>query len=117
MRSAWVAASRWASNRRTSRNVRQHQAARLLPLPVPPHKTPPRQPLHASPALQPLPPLDAAAELLGVSTSTVRRRITDGQLRAFRTGKRLIRIRLQDLDDLLREIPSAGRGPRSVRGR
>ena len=26
--------------------------------------------------------LDAAAELLGVSTSTVRRRITDGQLRA-----------------------------------
>ena len=61
--------------------------------------------------------LDAAAELLGVSTSTVRRRITDGQLRAFRTGKRLIRIRLQDLDDLLREIPSAGRRPRSVRAR
>lgn len=58
--------------------------------------------------------LDAAAELLGVSTSTVRRRITDGQRRAFRTGKRLIRIRIQDLDDLLREIPCAGRRPRSV---
>lgn len=59
--------------------------------------------------------LDAAAELLGVSTATVRRRITDGSLRAYRTGKRLIRIRAHDLDDLLREIPSAGRRPRRPR--
>lgn len=57
--------------------------------------------------------LDAAAELLGVSTATVRRRISDGQLRASRIGKRLIRIRAQDLDHLLREIPIAGRRPRS----
>lgn len=61
--------------------------------------------------------LDAAAEVLGVSTATVRRRITDGSLRAYRTGKRLIRIRVQDLDDLLREIPPAGRRPRRVRAR
>lgn len=57
--------------------------------------------------------LDAAAELLGVSTVTVRRRISDGQLRASRIGKRLIRIRAQDLDQLLREIPTARRRPRS----
>lgn len=61
--------------------------------------------------------LDAAAEVLGVSTATVRRRITDGSLRAYRTGKRLIRIRVEDLDELLCEIPSAGRHPRRVRAR
>ncbi len=69
------------------------------------------------PAQRDLLTLDAAAEVLGVCTATVRRRITDGSLRAYRTGKRLIRIRAQDLDELLREIPSAGRRPRRVKAR
>jgi excisionase family DNA binding protein len=38
-----------------------------------------------------------AAESLGVSTDTVRRRIADGTIPATRLGPRLIRIRLSDL--------------------
>ncbi len=60
--------------------------------------------------------LEDVAELLGVSTATVRRRISDGQLRAFRTGKRLIRIRAMDLEQMFREIPSARTGVRQRRG-
>lgn len=41
-----------------------------------------------------------AAEYLGVSKDTVRRRIADGTLRAERIGPRLIRIRQADLDAL-----------------
>ena len=52
--------------------------------------------------------IDAAAERLGVSTTTIRRCISGGQLRAFRTGKRLIRIRIEDLEELFCEIPTAG---------
>lgn len=51
--------------------------------------------------------MDDAAELLGCSPKTVRRRIADGTLPATRFGKRLIRIHLDDLDKLLRPIPHA----------
>lgn len=53
-----------------------------------------------------------AADRLGVSTVTVRRRITDGRLRAFRLGKRLIRIRVEDLESMLDEIPNVRTGNR-----
>ncbi|MEN0072308.1 MAG: helix-turn-helix domain-containing protein [Propionicimonas sp.] len=52
--------------------------------------------------------IDGAAERLGVSPTTIRRCISGGQLRAFRTGKRLIRIRIEDLEGLFCEIPTAG---------
>ena len=52
--------------------------------------------------------IDGAAERLGVSTTTIRRCIPGGQLRAFRTGKRLIRIRIGDLEELFCEIPITG---------
>jgi len=43
----------------------------------------------------------AAAELLGVSTKFIRRRIADGSLKAYRLrGSRLIRIDVADLDAL-----------------
>ncbi|MBD8218109.1 excisionase family DNA-binding protein [Microbacterium sp. CFBP 13617] len=45
-----------------------------------------------------------AAELLGVSVDTIRRRIADGTLPAERIGPRLIRIRIADLDALGRPI-------------
>ncbi|MGB3373909.1 MAG: helix-turn-helix domain-containing protein [Microbacterium sp.] len=52
--------------------------------------------------------LAVAAESLGVSAKTIRRRISDGTVRGFRVG-RLIRV---DLDELRRvlvvEIPTAG---------
>ncbi len=50
--------------------------------------------------------LSAAADILGISVHTLRRRIAAGELPAFRTGKRIIRVRLSDLEKLLRRVPS-----------
>ena len=48
-----------------------------------------------------------AAEYFGCSTDTIRNRIEDGSLPAYRMGKRLIRIKRVDLEKLFRVIPSA----------
>ena len=48
-----------------------------------------------------------AAEYFGCSTDTIRNRIEDGSLPAYRMGKRLIRIKRADLEKLFRVIPSA----------
>lgn len=49
------------------------------------------------------------AELLGVSQKTIRRRIADGTLTAYRSGPRLVRIDLDVAEDaLLCPIPTAG---------
>jgi excisionase family DNA binding protein len=50
--------------------------------------------------------LSAAADILGISVHTLRRRIGAGELPAFRTGKRIIRIRVSDLEKLLRRVPA-----------
>lgn len=52
--------------------------------------------------------LAAAADVLGISAHTLRRRIAAGELPAFRTGKRIIRIRVSDLESMLHRVPSAG---------
>ncbi|MEZ5116965.1 MAG: helix-turn-helix domain-containing protein [Candidatus Nanopelagicales bacterium] len=49
-----------------------------------------------------------AAEILGVHQRTVRRRISDGSLPAYRLGPQLIRIRPDDLARLGRRIPAGG---------
>jgi excisionase family DNA binding protein len=50
----------------------------------------------------------AAAQRLGLSTKSIRRRIADGTLPAYRVGPRLIRLDLLDVDRLmLRPIPTA----------
>lgn len=49
-----------------------------------------------------------AADYLGVSTKTIRRRIADGSLTGYRAGPRLIRVDLNEVDRLLKPIPSAG---------
>jgi len=49
-----------------------------------------------------------AAEFAGVNPRTIRRRIADGTLIGYRMGPRLIRIDLNELDALLRPIPTAG---------
>jgi excisionase family DNA binding protein len=64
---------------------------------------------------QPTPPLyvslTVAAERLGVSERTIRRRIADGSLAGYRFGPRLLRVCREDLDAQLRPIPTAnGRG-------
>ena len=53
--------------------------------------------------------LSAAAGILGISVHTLRRRIAAGELPAFRTGKRTIRVRVSDLERLLHQVPSTDR--------
>ena len=50
--------------------------------------------------------LAEAGELMSVSVKTVRRRIADGTLPAYRCG-RVIRVRIEDLDLAFRRVPSA----------
>ena len=51
-----------------------------------------------------------AAEFLGLSVSTVRRYIRDGRLPAYRVaGERLLRIRRDDLEALLRPVFGEGK--------
>jgi len=50
--------------------------------------------------------LQQAAVLYGVSTDTIRRRVASGDLPAFRCGRRIIRVRAQDLSRLFHEIPA-----------
>ena len=52
--------------------------------------------------------LHDAAEYLGVTTKTIRRRIEDGSLPAYRMGVRLIRINRADLDNLVQPIVTKG---------
>lgn len=49
--------------------------------------------------------LQQAAFRVGVSVDTLRRRIRAGKLPAYRFGERLIKIRVEDLDNLVRPIP------------
>ena len=51
--------------------------------------------------------LEEAAELMSLSTKTIRRRISDGTIPAYRCGRRHIRIRMDELEDALRRIPTA----------
>ena len=53
--------------------------------------------------------LSQAAEMLNISVPTLRRRIAAGELPAFRSGRRIIRIRVSDLERILRRVPSAER--------
>jgi excisionase family DNA binding protein len=49
----------------------------------------------------------AAAEHLDVSLKTIRRRIAAGDLKAYRLGgSRVLRVNLNELDDLMRPIPT-----------
>ncbi len=51
--------------------------------------------------------LEEAAQMMSLSTRTIRRRISDGTIPAYQCGRRAIRIRLDELEDALRRIPSA----------
>jgi len=52
--------------------------------------------------------LATGAEYAHCSIKTLRRRISDGSLTGYRMGPRLIRVDLNELDRLLRPIPTAG---------
>ena len=53
--------------------------------------------------------LEEAAEMMSLSTRTIRRRISDGTIPAYQCGRRSIRLRLDELETALRRIPSARR--------
>ena len=50
--------------------------------------------------------LTQAAERTGLSVRTLRRRIADGHLPAYRSGPRVIRLDPDDVDRLLTRIPT-----------
>ncbi len=52
--------------------------------------------------------LKQAAEWYGVSERTLRRRIAEGRLRAYRVGPRCIRVSVADMEALAQPIPTAG---------
>ena len=52
-------------------------------------------------------PLDSAADHLGVSPRTLRRRIADGSITGYRMGPRIIRVDLNEVEALLTPIPTA----------
>lgn len=60
--------------------------------------------------------LQQAAQLLGVSVDTIRRRIAAGVLPASRCGARLIRVRAADLESVLHPIAIGQRKPWRRRG-
>ena len=51
--------------------------------------------------------IEAAADYIGVSTKTIRRRIADGSITGYRAGPRTIRIDAAQLDQFMRPIPTA----------
>jgi excisionase family DNA binding protein len=50
--------------------------------------------------------LQEAATIFGISVDTLRRSVSSGKLPASRFGRRLIRVRITDLERLYRPIPA-----------
>ena len=51
--------------------------------------------------------IQQGAEYLGVSTVTLRRMIARGEIHGYRVSGKIIRVDLNELDAMLRTIPSA----------
>lgn len=72
----------------------------------------PTQQTHASPRVprqRVLPvylSIEEAAEVMSLSTKTIRRRISDGSIPAYRCGRRKIRMRLDELEAAFRKLPA-----------
>ena len=52
--------------------------------------------------------IEQAAELMSMSCITIRRHIGAGTIPAYRCGRRLIRIRREDLEAAMKRIPTTG---------
>ena len=50
--------------------------------------------------------LEEVAEMTGLCGRTIRRRITDGTLRGYRVGPRIIRVHAGDVANLFRPMPT-----------
>jgi len=51
--------------------------------------------------------IDDAAKIMAVSRVTVRKMISNGTLPAYQANRKLIRIRLEDLESAMQRIPAA----------
>jgi len=58
--------------------------------------------------------LQDAAALYAVSVDLLRERIRTGELPAVHAGRRLIRVRVDELQRMFRPLPAARRYPRSA---
>jgi excisionase family DNA binding protein len=54
--------------------------------------------------------LDEAADYIGVNEKTIRRHIAAGRITGYRLGNRLVRIDLNELDEVMRPIPAGSGG-------
>jgi excisionase family DNA binding protein len=59
--------------------------------------------------------LAEAAERTGLSTKTLRRRISSGVLAAYRSGPRVLRVDPDDVDRMMVRLPTAAMEPDSLR--
>jgi len=50
--------------------------------------------------------LSAASARTNMSVKTLRRFIAEGNLRAYRAGKRILRVDPRDVDNLMRPVPT-----------
>lgn len=64
---------------------------------------------NATTAARRLASINQAADYAAVSSKTIRRRIADGSLTGYKMGTRIIRVDLDELDQLLRVIPTTTR--------
>lgn len=51
--------------------------------------------------------LSEAAEYIGVTDRTIRAMISDGRLTGYRSGRRLVRVDLNEIDDAMRPFGGA----------
>lgn len=63
--------------------------------------------------------ISEAAERIGISVRTLRRRISEGALPAYQIGPRLLRLRVDEVDAAFMSIPTVGnfRSPRTDKSR
>lgn len=59
------------------------------------------------PARRRLAPIAEAAAVIDCHPRTIRRRIADGSLAAYRVGPRMLRVDLDEVDQLMRPVPTA----------
>lgn len=62
------------------------------------------------PALRRPVSIAVAAKYAGVHPRTIRRMISRGDVQGFRFGPRILRVDLDDIEAMLRRIPTAGGG-------
>ena len=73
------------------------------------HQERSEMPRKKSPAsLTPYLTLQQVAERLNVTDRTVRKYVSSGHLPAYRLGSRDLRFRLEDVENLLRPVPTTG---------